>query len=543
MHRLNYMKGMDYVMNKQPHIILFNPDEMRWDSMGHSGNHAAATPFLDKMIQQDAVSFSNAFCQNPVCVPSRCSFFTGLYPHVNGHRTMQYLLHPGEDNLFSEARKAGYYVWMNDRNDLFAGQVPGWMESNADEIFYSYPKDEPAIIPDEIISEDKYSHFGGFLNANGQTKDDLTISAAIQRIETYQSDKPLLMFLGLMYPHCPYQVEEKYYSKIRKESLPLRIKYSQCKNKSKMINKLHELTKLEHFSEAEWNELRAMYLGMCAKVDDQFRMICEALKHAGMYDNSLIIFFSDHGDFDGDYDLTEKAQSSYEDCLTHVPFIVKPPKDSGIQPGINSALTELVDVYGTCVDYARIKPHRTYFGRSLRQNLERKDLPGRNYVFCEGGRLPSEIHCDEFHSVGGKNGPSTEMPYYPKMFAQTDDEAHAKGIMIRDHHFKYISRITDEDEFYDLRIDPEERCNLIGDEKYAEVIGKMQISLLKWLQATSDVVPFERDMRQTPEMMWNSLKKDCPLELTEEVKEMIRQGLGAAVIATYIEQYKVAQHL
>lgn len=70
-------------MEKKPNIIIFNPDEMRWDALSHMGvNQAAVTPNFDSFMLNDAVSFSNAYCQNPVCVPSRCSFFTGLYPHV-----------------------------------------------------------------------------------------------------------------------------------------------------------------------------------------------------------------------------------------------------------------------------------------------------------------------------------------------------------------------------------------------------------------------------------------------------------------------------
>ena len=105
-------------MNRKPHIIIFNPDEMRADALSHLGNPAAQTPFLDAFARREAVSFSRAYCQNPVCVPSRCSFFTGLYPHVRGHRTMNYLLRPGEATLFSELKDAGYYVWMNDRGNL-----------------------------------------------------------------------------------------------------------------------------------------------------------------------------------------------------------------------------------------------------------------------------------------------------------------------------------------------------------------------------------------------------------------------------------------
>ena len=100
-------------MAKKPHHIIFNPDEMRADVMSHLGNEAIKTENLDAFAAEDAVSFSRAYCQNPVCVPSRCSFFTGLYPHVRGHRTMQYLLHPEEETLFTELMRDGYYVWMN----------------------------------------------------------------------------------------------------------------------------------------------------------------------------------------------------------------------------------------------------------------------------------------------------------------------------------------------------------------------------------------------------------------------------------------------
>ncbi len=67
-------------MATRPHIIIFNPDELRADALHHLGNPAAITPNLDRLAAEEGVSFSRAYCQNPVCVPSRCSFFTGLYP-------------------------------------------------------------------------------------------------------------------------------------------------------------------------------------------------------------------------------------------------------------------------------------------------------------------------------------------------------------------------------------------------------------------------------------------------------------------------------
>ena len=108
-------------MNRRPDIIVINPDQMRADSLHHLGNLASYTPNLDTLADE-GVSFSNAFCQNPVCVPSRCSFMTGTYPHTNGHRTMSYLLQPDEDNLFTDMKNAGYYTISSARGDLMAGQ-------------------------------------------------------------------------------------------------------------------------------------------------------------------------------------------------------------------------------------------------------------------------------------------------------------------------------------------------------------------------------------------------------------------------------------
>lgn len=73
--------------DRRPNIIIFNPDQMRADALHHMGNPASITPNFDSLLA-DGVSFENAYCQNPVCSPSRCSFMSGWYPHVRGHRTM-----------------------------------------------------------------------------------------------------------------------------------------------------------------------------------------------------------------------------------------------------------------------------------------------------------------------------------------------------------------------------------------------------------------------------------------------------------------------
>jgi arylsulfatase A-like enzyme len=102
----------------RPNILIFNPDQWRGDVMGHLGNPAAVTPNLDAAAATDFVSFRNAFCQNGVCTPSRCSFMTGWYPHVRGHRTMFHMLRGDEPMLLRTLKDNGYFVWWCGKNDV-----------------------------------------------------------------------------------------------------------------------------------------------------------------------------------------------------------------------------------------------------------------------------------------------------------------------------------------------------------------------------------------------------------------------------------------
>ena len=529
-------------MQNRPNIIIFNPDEMRWDTMGHMGNPAAVTPCLDALARTEAVSFSNAFCQNPVCVPSRCSLFTGLYPHVRGHRTMSHLLRPGETTLFRELKEAGYHVWMNDRNDLCAGQYPGWVESHADEIFYPNGSVRaPGPVDPGRRGEQGgsyfYSHFEGQLKLDGNgrnyTHDDQTVDAAIARAQQWkEGDKPLCMFLGLLYPHTPYHVEEPYFSAIDRAKLPGRIRMEDCRGKSSMLHAIGSYNQMGALTEEEWDEIRAVYLGMCMKIDAQFGRLCEGLKAAGIYDDSAIFFFSDHGDFAGDYGLVEKAQSSFEDCLTRVPLLVKPPKGYDLIPGVREGICELVDFYATAMEMAGVIPSHTHFGRSLVPMLADQKAEIRDFACCEGGRLPQEWHCDEYHQANGRTSQPRDV-YWPKKMAQKDDHTHAKATMIRNKRFKYISRITGEDELYDLETDPHETKNRIEDPALEPEKVKLQVSMLKWLQQTSDVVPFDFDNRFTEESLWNKVKNMVPPEYEEDVRRKIRGGMGIGDVFGY----------
>ena len=516
---------------KRPNIIIFNPDQMRADSMAHLGNPASQTPFLDEFARTEAVSFRNAYCQNPVCAPSRCSFTTGTYPHTSGHRTMSYLLRQGESSLFSELKDAGYHVWMNGRNDLVAGQIPGLLERHASEIYYG--GNAPAAPgPEKNLrgapgSKDFYSFYFGRLGLDAQGRcygsDDEDLDAAIDRIRNPMGDKPLCLFLGLVNPHPPYQVEEPYFSAIDRSKLPPRVKAEADQGKPKIQGMIRENQHLEDYSEADWDELRACYLGMCMKVDDMFRKLCDALKEAGEYDNSAIFFFSDHGDYTGDHGISEKAQNTFEDCLTNVPLLIKPPKGYPLDPGVTDSLTELVDFYATAAELAGITPNHSHFGRSLLPILADRAAPNRDFVCCEGGRLANELHCDEFHSFGDR-GVHQFHPYWPRLAAQVDNVAHGKGTMLRTGRYKYVARLYEQDELYDLDADPWEQVNRIQDPALAPVAAQLQYRLMKWYMETADTVPNDYDDRSNSEIVWAKVKRFVPPEYEAEIWQKIADG-------------------
>lgn len=486
-----------------PHILIFNPDQWRGDVLGHLGNPAAQTPNLDRFAEQEAVSFANAFCQNPVCTPSRCSFMTGWYPHVRGHRTMFHMLRPDEPMLLRTLRQNGYFVWWGGKNDVIPAQhgYQDYCDIKYRPVNFPYARsihEEQAEWRGEPGSDRYYSFFIGKLEAGElgvyADGDWANVFGVIEFIRHYRGERPLCIYLPLGYPHPPYAVEEPWFSLIERQAVPPPLPPPPgWKGKPSILKGLAERLNMQTWSPERWIELRAVYYGMCARVDHQFGLVLDALRQAGMYEDTAVFFFSDHGDFTGDYGLVEKTQNTFEDCLTRVPLLIKPPSGWALQPGVRQALVELIDVPATIEAIAGIQPGHTHFGRSLLEVIAGGRDEHRDAVFCEGGRLPGERHCMELESL------SNQVPtglYYPRLSLQrSEGPEHTKATMCRTKEFKYVRRLLEEDELYDLRIDPGELVNRAEDPAYQEVLIAMKERMLTFYQETCDVVPFEADER------------------------------------------------
>lgn len=487
-------------MAARPNFVFFLADQMRADTVHHLGNPASRTPNLDSLCT-DAVSFSNAYCQNPVCVPSRCSFLTGWYPHTKGHRTMHYLLEKDDPMLLKFLKQNGYLVEWIGRNDVIPADHD--FSPYCDEFFSGSTGTGKDFLKNTADSEKSwrgspysdtyYSFYIGRLDKSGQGMkgDWVCISKALEFLETVSdtSVRPFCLYISLTFPHPPYGCEDPWFSNIDRNLIPPRRSIpSSNSGKACILEKIRERQRLSNWSEERFTELRATYLAMVSRFDYQLGLIVDKLKDKGLYNDTNLLVFSDHGDYTGDYGIVEKNQNTFEDPLVNVPLIIKPSAGIGITPRITPVLAELVDIPATVADLAGLTLDYVQFGKSLRHVLEKEELH-RDAVFSEGGRVHGERQAMEL-------GHGKDSLYWPRLSCQASEgDEHSKAVMIRTGHIKYIERLYGESELYDLEKDPEELFNVINDSRYHDLIPELQKRLLRFYIETTDYVPDRRDRR------------------------------------------------
>lgn len=491
-------------------IFLFVADEMRADSMHHLGNLAAVTPNLDSIVEE-GVSFENAYCQNPVCVPSRNSFLSGLYPHTTGHRTMSFLNQVDEPSILKEMKQNGYEVIWIGRNDYVPGDRA---KTDYCDEYYDGVHDEnlrdsdsnvfnPAKAGNDktkqaylkmLTGEHPYSFYMGKLDdGEGYGLPDWNcIDKALDYLDRKSKEKegkPFFVYCTLLFPHPPYGCEDPWYSTIDRTNLPnRRPNVNTLENKPSILYGINEKQGLNSWTEEQFDELRATYLAMVSRFDYQLGMITEKLKETDLYDHTNIIVFSDHGDYTGDFGIAEKVQNCFEDPISNVPLLIKPAKGIKVKPRISKAQVELIDLPATIADMAGFELSYSQFGKSVLHVIS-GDEEHRDAVFCEGGRRHGEKQAIEFVS-----GP--ESPYWPRHSTQqSEGPEHTKAIMCKMGRYKYVMRLYEMDEFYDLETDPYELTNLIDRQEYQPHIQRMKNRTLEFYMETSDVVPMKRDNR------------------------------------------------
>lgn len=483
--------GAPVGLGSRPNLVLFMPDQLRADAVGCFGNPVASTPNIDALAAR-GVRFDDARAQHPVCGPSRVSILTGWYPHVSGHRTLDHLITDDEPNLFKTLRAAGYYVMIaGDRGDVFA---PGVTESSSDMCGFLTPP-VPADARARWTSPHPDDHrlhramyFGETGDAGMLDFDEATVRTAIRWLmEESPADRPWVLWIPLIFPHPPFTVEEPWFSLHDRAAMPDPIPAAATQGKPGFMDAYREIYGWDDLSPDDLREIAATYHGMVSRVDDQLGRVLAALDEIGATDDTVVAFFTDHGEYLGDYGLVEKWPSAMDPSILRNPLILaggRLPRGVVVDRPV-----ELIDLLPTVCDLAGADPRHTHFGRSLLPVIDDPTTVHREFACSEGGFRVTDVDLLERAS----------WIYEPKSRLQHERPALVgTAIVLRTPTHTYVHRRYETDEFYDRLADPQEMTNLIGRPEHLDLQHELLSTLLGWLADTSDVIPRDKHPRRPP---------------------------------------------
>jgi arylsulfatase A-like enzyme len=478
-------------MTTQPNVVVIIADQLRADALGAFGSVQAKTPNIDALAER-GTKFTNCFVQHTVCSPSRASFLTGWYPHVRGHRSLTHLLRPDDPNLLKSFKNNGYHVThVGERGDTFA---PGATEASCDEYGWSTPpahgliSRKGAMHPDWPLSRAFY--IGRIDDEFEDDFDEACTRTAVDWLAQAPADKPWLLYVPLVFPHCPFAVTEPWYSLHDRASIAPRRPGVQSGHEPSFMQHVRDTYGTDRLSDEDWREIAGVYHGMVSRFDSQVGRIVEAVGTSlgdPDLDNTVVMLFSDHGEYLGDYDLIEKWPSGMNDCLARTPLIMAGPSIPATAEVDD--MVELLDIVPTLYELANIEPDYTHFGKSLVPTVRDSDSdrpPHRRFAFTEGGFLRQEEHLLE----------TPGFPYDLKGKAEHDrPETVGKAVAVRSADWTYVWRLYEPPELYDRATDPDEIHNLAGKPEHAAVEAELGAELLRWMVETGDVMPWSEDPR------------------------------------------------
>ena len=475
-------------MRSRPNLLLFMPDQLRADAIGAFGNPVVHTPNVDVLASQ-GVRFSNAYAQHSVCAQSRISMFTGLYPHVSGHRTLDHLLSEDEPNVFRRLRNGGYHVALaGARGDMMAAGVTRASSSRFG--FTTPPVLEDLArwhsSPFEQGSKWYDAFYGGPVDGDLFELDAATTATAIDWLDEGLPE-PWCLFVPLIFPHPPFTVERRWFERYDGIDVPAPVPPI-FDGKPGFYREIHERYGLHRLDPDDWSQIIRTYYAMVTRVDDQLGQVRAAVDRAGCADRTLTFFFTDHGEYLGDFGLVEKWPSGVDDVLLRNPLVVHVP---GGVAGTAHSFVEMIDLTATLEDLGGIDP-APHFGKSLVPLLDEPDGQHRDAAFSEGGFLLSE----EPQLEDGDQG-----QYRHKQAIQHErTELVGRVIALRTERWCYVERLYEGPELYDRTSDPHETTNLAGRPEHVETQRDLRDRAFRWLFETSDVVPLRKDPRMDDDL-------------------------------------------
>lgn len=461
---------------KKPLNVLFLIADDLNTMLGCYEHPQAKTPNIDRLALR-GVQFETAYCQFPLCNPSRTSLLTGRNPNVTtalDNKVNFRDVVPDTVTLPQLFKNNGYFTARVGK--LYHYGVPGDIGTDGMDDPASWdkvvnPRGVDKDVEDEIHTiappdATGAKRFGGTLSwlavpdDKGAHTDGVGAEEAV-KILAEVKDKPFFLAVGFFRPHTPYVAPQKYFDQhpIDQIKLPETPQdFVKQTPPAAITTKKAEAA----MTDEQRKEAIQAYLASTSYMDAQVGRVLDELDRLGLSENTIIVFTSDHGYHLGEFGMWQK-QSLFEQ-VARVPMIIAVPgeKKNGQR---SEALAELLDLYPTLADYAGLTKPDYLDGKSLRPVLNGSEVSVRSAAFTQVQR--------------GK----------------------VKGLSVRTIMYRYTVWNYGDDgvQLYDMDADPLQSKNLANDPAYAEPRGEMQAMIEeqwprdKWpvtpapIQATSPI--------------------------------------------------------
>ncbi len=481
-------------------ILLITADQWRGEALGSLGHRNASTPNLDRLARA-GVTFRRHFAQAAPCSPARACLYTGLYQMTNRVCRNGTPLDARHDNLALALRRQGYEPTLFGYTDqaadprglpandpaltTYEGVLPGFSVRRQlpedERAWLSWLRQRGVAVPVDGSPGIHEPASGpadpprGAVPTYGadDTQTAFLTDEFIRWLGEQPAGRPWCAHLSFLRPHPPFVVPEPYASMVAPADVPAPAGFGDpdatAARHPLLAYLIGSVPKaffmagasglVRDWSEADVRQIRATYFGMIAEVDVQLGRIWSALDAAGAWDDTLIVFTSDHGEMLGDHHLFGKGGPF--DASYHIPLIIRDPSAPRAFGNTVDAFTESVDLFPTIVARTGGAVPAHLDGCSLAPFLD-GDRPG-------AWRAAAHFEFD-FREVA--TGTAQQ--------ALGLDLDACNMAAIRGDRFKYVHFAGLPPLLFDLVDDPGETRDLAGDPDYRDLRLDMAEELLSW---------------------------------------------------------------
>ena len=438
---------------QRKNILFIMADQMAAPLMPFYQPSPVKMPHLSRLAES-AVVFESAYCNSPLCAPSRFTLMSGQLPSKIGAYDNAADF-PGDIPTYAHyLRRLGYHTALSGKMH-FCGpdQLHGFEERLTSDIYpadygWSVNWDEPDTRPSWYHNMASVLQAGPCVRTNQLDFDDEVVFKARQYLYDHVrkgDDQPFCLTVSMTHPHDPYTIPEAYWNRYEDSDIPMPRyvpPHADQDAQSTRLMKVYDLWD-KPLPEEKIRDARRAYFGACSYIDDQVGKLLEVLEQTGLLDDTVIVFSGDHGDMLGERGLWYKMH--WFEMAARVPLLVWAPGQ--FSPSRVAASVSTADLLPTLVALAGGAPQAGLHldGRSLMPHLQ--GLGGHDEVFGE-------------YMAEGTISPV---------------------MMIRRGDYKLIYSEADPCLFFDVRNDPEERENLADSPDHAEVFAQfMADARAKW---------------------------------------------------------------